>query len=63
MFSGCTNLNEITCLATNISASNCTSSWLADVSATGDFYKASGASWTTGSDSGIPTGWTSHDAN
>lgn len=63
MFYGCSSLNSVTCLATNIGFSYCTTNWLADVSATGDFYKASGASWTTDSESGIPTGWTSHDAN
>ncbi|MGX8685815.1 MAG: hypothetical protein ACSW73_03210 [Spirochaetales bacterium] len=63
MFKECSSLNKVTCMATtNINIDN-TEKWLEGVAATGDFYKASGASWTTGSDSGIPTGWTSHDAN
>lgn len=58
MFNGCTNLNSITCLATDISASDCTSAWVADVAATGTFTKAgSMTNWTTGID-GIPSGWT-----
>lgn len=58
MFSGCTNLNTITCLATDISATNCTTNWVNGVAATGIFYKkTSMSSWTTGN-SGIPSGWT-----
>ena len=58
MFSGCTNLNSIKCLATDISAPDCTTDWLKDVAATGTFTKAASmTSWTTGS-SGIPSGWT-----
>lgn len=62
MFSGCTNLNYVTCLATNISGSNSTSNWLAGVSATGTFVKAASMnSWPSGA-SGIPNGWTVQDA-
>ena len=58
MFDNCTNLNSVTCLATDISATGCTDSWLKSVSATGTFTKASSmTSWTTGV-SGIPSGWT-----
>ena len=57
MFNGCTNLNYIKCLATNISASNCTTGWVTNVAATGTFVKAENVSWGTGV-SGIPTGWT-----
>jgi hypothetical protein len=57
MFSGCTKLNSVTCLATNISANNCTYGWLTGVAATGTFTKAGTTSWTTGGD-GIPEGWT-----
>ena len=57
MFSGCTSLNAVTCLATNITATNCTEYWLDGVAATGTFTKASSmTSWTTGA-SGIPGGW------
>ena len=62
MFSGCTSLAYITCLATNISASYCTTNWVLEVSPTGTFVKASSMSgWTTGG-SGIPSGWTVQDA-
>jgi len=57
MFNGCTNLNSVTCLATNISAANCTTDWLGDVASSGTFNKASGIIWPTGA-SGIPSGWT-----
>ena len=62
MFAGCTSLNYIKCLATDISATNCTSNWVTAVSSTGTFVKNSNiTSWTTGND-GIPTGWTVQDA-
>ena len=62
MFNGCTNLNYVKCLATDISASACTTSWLNAVAATGTFIKdASMSSWTTGT-AGIPSGWTVQDA-
>ena len=62
MFNKCTKLNYIKCLATNISATNCTSNWVSGVSSTGTFVKApSMASWTTGV-SGIPTRWTIENA-
>lgn len=58
MFKGCTLLNYITCLATDISATNCTYNWVNGVAATGTFKKNfSMTSWTTGA-SGIPSGWT-----
>ena len=58
MFYRCISLNEVVCLATNISASNCTTNWLYGVSSTGTFVKDSSmSSWSSGS-SGIPSGWT-----
>ena len=58
MFQGCTNLNYIICLATDISATNCTKNWVDGVASSGTFYKsASMTSWTTGVN-GIPSGWT-----
>ena len=57
MFLGDKNLNDIKCLATDMSAPNCLVGWVNGVSPTGTFVKAPGASWPTG-DSGIPTGWT-----
>lgn len=52
-----TSVNYVKCLATDISAFNCTETWLRDASATGTFVKKAGVSWTTGN-SGIPSGWT-----
>ena len=58
MFQGCTSLNYIKCLATNISATECTFSWVKGVSSTGTFVKkASMTRWTRGVN-GIPSGWT-----
>ena len=56
MFKGCEKLNFVTCLATDISAKNCTTDWLYGVAASGTFTKAAGSSWSTGP-SGIPSGW------
>lgn len=62
MFRGCTKLNHIKCLATDISASNCTSGWVNNVAATGTFVKAASmTSWTTGVN-GIPSDWTVQNA-
>ena len=62
MFYGCTSLNSITCLATDISASNCTNNWVSAVSVSGTFTKAASMNdWTSGT-SGIPNGWTVQDA-
>ena len=59
MFNGCTKLNSVTCLATDISASDATTDWLSGVAATGTFTKAAGMTgWPTNSASGIPSGWT-----
>ena len=58
MFHYCSSLNYIKCLATDISASYCTRSWIYGVSDSGTFVKNPNmTSWTTGT-SGIPTGWT-----
>ena len=63
MFSGCTSLNYIKCLATDISATNCTRDWAYNVSSTGTFVKpASMTNWTRGQD-GIPYNWTVEDAS
>ena len=62
MFDGCTSLNYIKCLATDISASECTTRWVNGVASTGTFVKNPNmSSWTTGTD-GIPSGWTVQDA-
>lgn len=58
MFSGCTSLTYVKCLATNISASQSHYRWMRGVAATGTFVKnANMTSWTTGVN-GIPSGWT-----
>ena len=63
MFRGCTSLNSITCLATDISASNCINGWTNNVAASGTFTKAASmTSWTSGT-SGLPSGWTVVDYN
>ena len=62
MFTGCAKLNSITCLATNISASNCLSNWVNGVAASGTFTKAAGVSWPRGT-SGIPSKWTVVEAD
>ena len=62
MFGDCRSLNYIKCLATDISASDCTSNWVYNVASTGTFVKnPKMTSWGTG-DSGIPNGWTVQDA-
>jgi hypothetical protein len=61
MFRGCTSLKSIKCLATDISASRCTSDWVNGVAGSGTFTKAeSMSSWTTGVN-GIPSGWSVED--
>ena len=61
MFSGCHKLNSVKCLATDISASDCTKDWLYNAPATGDFYTPVSTAWLIDNDDGIPTGWTRHD--
>ena len=58
MFQGCKNLSHVTCMATDISALDCTYNWLDGVSSNGIFHKdPTMTSWTTGA-CGIPGGWT-----
>ena len=67
MFYYCSSLKSVTCLATNISASDCTKNWLNNVSANGTFYKASSmgagtsGGWPLNSASGVPNTWTVED--
>ena len=62
MFGGCSKLAYIKCLATNISATNCTNAWVNGVASTGTFVKdANMTGWTTGRN-GIPTNWTVQNA-
>ena len=61
MFNRCSSLNSIKCLATNISARNCTANWVKGVRSSGTFFKdANMTGWTTGVN-GIPSGWTVED--
>lgn len=58
MFWDCTSLNYIKCLATDISATRCTSGWVGNILTNGTFVKDPNmSSWTTGM-SGIPRNWT-----
>ena len=57
MFSGCTNFNYVKCLATDISASGCTSNWLKGTKGRGTFVKVKGFNGWTYGDSGIPNNW------
>ena len=57
MFKNCSRLNSVKCLATDLSVSNCTETWLNGVPSTGTFTKKAGVTWPTGA-SGIPDGWT-----
>ena len=57
MFYICRKLNNITMLATDISATDCMKNWVSGVASTGTFTKAASASIPSGA-SGIPSGWT-----
>ena len=59
MFANCANLNYIKCLATNISAADCTTNWVNSIAYIGDFYTPASTNWPSGNH-GIPTGWTRH---
>lgn len=58
MFLFCTSLRYIKCLATDISAENCTNFWTNGVSSSGTFIKASGMNLWQTNENGIPSGWT-----
>ena len=62
MFSGCTSLNYIKCLVTNIVDSDQVNAWVSGVSSAGTFVKHPDMDdWSTGTQ-GIPEGWTIIDA-
>ena len=64
MFYQCSSLNSIKCLATDISATDCTDVWVSGVSSSGTFIKASSADWSgKTSSSGIPNNWEIQNAN
>lgn len=58
MFDGCSILSNVTCLATDISASDCIDKWLNDTAASGTLHCAPTmtSSWIPGTN--IPSGWT-----
>ena len=59
MFNGCTSLSSVVCLATDISATDCTVDWLDGVAAEGIFTAADKTvAWKADNTEGIPSGWT-----
>ena len=56
MFRDCEKLNDITCLATNLSATGATECWVENVATSGKFTKKGTTPWPSGIN-GIPTGW------
>ena len=60
MFYDCAKLNHVKCLATDISAENCTKDWLgkAGTEATGEKVLETLVPMTPNSDDGVPTSWT-----
>ena len=59
MYSGCTSLQYIKCLAsTNIDMNNNVRGWVIGVPSGGTFVKSSSATWPTYGDNSIPVGWT-----
>ena len=62
MFRGCTNLNSVTCLATDISAGNCLYSWLknagTDASISVRKLHVKSGQTGTGWDWKVPSTWT-----
>ena len=63
MFNGCTNLNYIKMLATDISANGCLSNWVKGVASTGKFVKHSNMTSLPKGANGIPSGWSVTDAD
>ena len=58
MFYGCSNLNHIKMLATDISATDCLSDWVSGVASTGTFVKNPNMTSLPTGNNGIPSGWT-----
>lgn len=59
MFADCSSLNYIKCMANDISATDCTVSWVEGVASSGTFVKYfMMEDWIQDDYSGIPTGWT-----
>ena len=62
MFYGCTKLNYIKMLATNITGYDCFFGWLKGVENIGTFIKHANMTSLSTGNCGIPTGWTVKDA-
>ena len=62
MFYGCSSLNYIKMLATDVSATDCLTSWVTDVASSGTFVKDASVTLPTG-ENGIPNGWTIENVN
>lgn len=62
MFANCSNLSYVKCLATDISATDCTKLWLINVSQSGLFIKNSSMNGWTNGYNGIPVGWSVQNA-
>lgn len=62
MFYGSSSVNNITMLATNISATSCLTDWVKNVAANGTFTKAASMTIPTGAN-GIPANWTVVEIN
>lgn len=64
MFTGCTSLNYIKCMAIDgFNTTNCKQNWVSGVASSGTFVKDSGVSvdtWSRGAN-GIPTNWLVYD--
>lgn len=62
MFYECSRLTWVSCLATDISAQDCTTNWLDGVAESGFLEKAeSMEGWPTDSPSGLPSGWSFYE--
>lgn len=60
--SGCSNLNRVTCCATDLNADECIGHWLDGIPSTGGtFYKASYMSENYWKTHGVPPSWTVTD--
>ena len=62
MFYGRSSITKVTCLATDISALDCTSDWLYNAASSGTFVKHPNTIWPSGA-SGIPLNWTVENAD
>lgn len=61
MFDACSHLNYIKCMATSITATNATSTWVSGVASVGTFVKnVNTNNWVVGIN-GIPVGWVIQD--